>query len=225
MTHNDLRYEFGPYQLDPSKRILTRAGEGIPLRPNILLVLVKHAGQLVVVVLPFNNNTGDAEFDYLADGSTDNVINNLSRISPLRVLSPSAVFRYKSTEHDPRGEGKELRASAVLNFEAANLIRRRWTVRRKWHSVASLNPCARSRSPFYTRHALWICSRNRESFERSSHRAGALLLPARAFRSRGESGGHRSAGGRRLLPRVDDYAELTDGEAKKTFETAFRGMW
>jgi len=50
MTHNDLRYEFGPYQLNPSKRILTRNGEGIPLTPKateILLVLVKHAGQLV----------------------------------------------------------------------------------------------------------------------------------------------------------------------------------
>lgn len=50
MTHNDLRYEFGPYQLNPSKRILTRNGEGIPLTPKateILLVLVKHAGQLI----------------------------------------------------------------------------------------------------------------------------------------------------------------------------------
>src|SRR5215510_2117327 len=48
--NNDLRYEFGPYQLDPSKRILTRDGEGIALTPkanDILLVLVKHAGQLV----------------------------------------------------------------------------------------------------------------------------------------------------------------------------------
>ena len=33
MTHNDLRYEFGPYQRNPGKRIL--------------LVLVKCAGQLV----------------------------------------------------------------------------------------------------------------------------------------------------------------------------------
>src|SRR5689334_7861380 len=50
MTHNDLRYEFGPYQLDPSKRILTRNGEGIPLTlkaTEILIVLVQHAGQLV----------------------------------------------------------------------------------------------------------------------------------------------------------------------------------
>src|ERR1043166_21550 len=50
MTHNDLRYGFGPYELDPGKRILTRDGEAISLTPKateILLVLVKHAGQLV----------------------------------------------------------------------------------------------------------------------------------------------------------------------------------
>ena len=50
MTHNDLHYEFGPYQLNPGKRILTRNGEGIPLTPKateILLLLVKHAGQLI----------------------------------------------------------------------------------------------------------------------------------------------------------------------------------
>ena len=31
----------------------------------------------------------------LADGFTDNIINNLSRVSKLRVMSRSAVFRYK----------------------------------------------------------------------------------------------------------------------------------
>lgn len=110
MTHNDLRYEFGPYQLNPSKRILTRDGEGIPLTPKateILLVLV---------------NTGDVELDYLADGLTHNVINNLSRLSQLRVMSHSAAFRYKTREYDPQRVGKELRAAAVL---VANIDTRR----------------------------------------------------------------------------------------------------
>jgi DNA-binding winged helix-turn-helix (wHTH) protein len=50
MTHNDLRYGFGRYQLDPGKRILTRDGEAISLTSKateILLVLVNHAGRLV----------------------------------------------------------------------------------------------------------------------------------------------------------------------------------
>lgn len=71
MTHNDLRYEFGPYQLNPSKRILTRDGEGISLTPKateILLVLAKPARQLV----------GNDAF-----------------------MSHSAAFRYKTRGHDP----------------------------------------------------------------------------------------------------------------------------
>ena len=51
MPHsNDLCYQFGPYQLDVSNRILTRHGEVISLTPKateILIMLVKHAGQLV----------------------------------------------------------------------------------------------------------------------------------------------------------------------------------
>ena len=49
MPHN-LAYEFGPYRLDLSKRVLMRAGETISLAPKaleILIVLVVHAGELV----------------------------------------------------------------------------------------------------------------------------------------------------------------------------------
>jgi hypothetical protein len=34
MTHNDLRYEVGPSQLNPGKRFLTRDGDGTPLTPK-----------------------------------------------------------------------------------------------------------------------------------------------------------------------------------------------
>src|ERR1043165_4668122 len=193
---NNLCYEFGPYQLDPSKRILTREGEGIPLTPkatDILIVLVKQAGQLVekdellkevwpdtfveeanlsqnvftlrralgddraeprdiqtvarrgdrflaavravpqvanpslsgqsaglasqspvVAVLPFLNNTGDPELEYLADGITSNVINNLSRITQLRVMSRSTVFRYNHQELEAQEIGRQLGAVAIL---------------------------------------------------------------------------------------------------------------
>ena len=48
--HVDLYYEFGPYHLDLSKRVLTRAGETIPLpykSIDILIMLVVNAGELV----------------------------------------------------------------------------------------------------------------------------------------------------------------------------------
>ncbi|HET9528571.1 MAG TPA: winged helix-turn-helix domain-containing protein, partial [Pyrinomonadaceae bacterium] len=68
-----------------------------------------------VAVLPFLNATGNPDIEYLADGLTDNLVNNLSRVSKLRVMSRSAVFRYKSKkELDPRSIGKELGVDVVL---------------------------------------------------------------------------------------------------------------
>src|ERR1044071_4539425 len=68
----------------------------------------------VVAVLPFTNSTGDPDVEYLADGVTDNIINNLSRVAKLRVMSRSAIFRYKTKELDAQQIGRELGASAVL---------------------------------------------------------------------------------------------------------------
>jgi DNA-binding winged helix-turn-helix (wHTH) protein/TolB-like protein len=72
------------------------------------------SGRLVVAVLPFINATGDVSLEYLAEGVTDNIINHLSRVSKLRVMSRSAVFRHKRNEIDPQLLGRELGATAVL---------------------------------------------------------------------------------------------------------------
>ena len=68
----------------------------------------------VVAVLPFTNVMGDPEVEYLVQGITDNIINNLSRISKLRVMSRSAVLRYKTKEIDPQQAGKDLGAQVVV---------------------------------------------------------------------------------------------------------------
>ncbi|HEY6806804.1 MAG TPA: tetratricopeptide repeat protein [Pyrinomonadaceae bacterium] len=50
MPHNNSYYEFGPYRLSITQRILMRAGEAIPLSPktlDLLFVLVRRAGDLV----------------------------------------------------------------------------------------------------------------------------------------------------------------------------------
>ncbi|HET9713102.1 MAG TPA: tetratricopeptide repeat protein [Pyrinomonadaceae bacterium] len=68
----------------------------------------------VIAVLPFLNTSGDHELEYLAEGITDNIINNLSRVSRLRVMSRSAVFRYHTKEADPQKAGRQLGADTVL---------------------------------------------------------------------------------------------------------------
>ena len=68
----------------------------------------------MIAVLPFVNDTGDVDLEYVADGLTENLVNNLSRVSKLRVMSRSAVFRYKKKHLDPWMMGKELGVDVVL---------------------------------------------------------------------------------------------------------------
>ena len=68
----------------------------------------------VVAVLPFANVMSDPEVEYLVQGVTDNIINNLSRISKLRVMSRSSVLRYRNKEIDPQKTGRDLGAQLVL---------------------------------------------------------------------------------------------------------------
>ena len=67
-----------------------------------------------IAVLPFENQNHDSETDYLADGLTDTIINNLSNISSLHVSSRNSVYRYKGKGIDPVAIAKELGARAVV---------------------------------------------------------------------------------------------------------------
>jgi eukaryotic-like serine/threonine-protein kinase len=67
-----------------------------------------------LAVLPFENLSRDPENDYLSDGITGSLINNLATVPKLRVMAQSTVFRYKGREIDPRVVGRELNVRAVL---------------------------------------------------------------------------------------------------------------
>jgi TolB-like protein/predicted Ser/Thr protein kinase len=67
-----------------------------------------------VAVLPIANATGDPAAEYLSDGMTDNIIQRLSEIPALRVMSHSAVFHYKAQDLDARAIGRALGVQAVL---------------------------------------------------------------------------------------------------------------
>jgi TolB-like protein len=67
-----------------------------------------------VAVLHFVNESGDSQTEYLADGVSDSVINSLTRLPELRVVSLSSVMRYKGKQVDPQVIGRELNVRAVL---------------------------------------------------------------------------------------------------------------
>ena len=48
-----------------------------------------------LAVLPFTNGGGDANTDYLSDGITESLIDNLAHVPQLKVKSRNSVFRYK----------------------------------------------------------------------------------------------------------------------------------
>ncbi|HTW64149.1 MAG TPA: hypothetical protein VME17_06015 [Bryobacteraceae bacterium] len=58
--------------------------------------------------------SGSADADWLSDGITESLIDSLSELPNLKVMSRSAVFRYKGKDADPRAIGRELGVRAVL---------------------------------------------------------------------------------------------------------------
>ena len=78
-------------------------------------VIGTHTEQInSLAVLPFVNASSDPNAEYLGDGITESIINNLSQLRQLRVMSSSSVFRYKSRTDDPQKIGRELGVRAVL---------------------------------------------------------------------------------------------------------------
>lgn len=67
-----------------------------------------------VAVLPFANASGDPETEYLSDGITESLINDLAQFRGMRVIARSTVFRYKGKETDPQRIGQDLHVRTVL---------------------------------------------------------------------------------------------------------------
>ena len=67
-----------------------------------------------VAVLPLVNVGGDPNTEYLSDGITESLINSLSRLPDLKVMSRSSVFRYKGKDMDPKAVGHDLGVQAVV---------------------------------------------------------------------------------------------------------------
>jgi serine/threonine-protein kinase len=67
-----------------------------------------------VAVLPFVNDSKDPNVEYLSDGITESIINSLSQLPNLKVMSRNAAFRFKGSNQDPVDAGRSLNVGAVL---------------------------------------------------------------------------------------------------------------
>ncbi len=116
---------------DKSRRLLTRLiprGKGLALSVALLVLLFAgvtlnkfwrtthtDTGFDTLAVLPFVNVAADPELEYLADGLTESLMQNLQQQLPnLRVMARGTVFTYKGREVDPRQVGRDLKVRAVI---------------------------------------------------------------------------------------------------------------
>jgi TolB-like protein len=68
-----------------------------------------------IAVMPFVNESGNADTEYLSDGMTETLISSLSQLPSLSVKPRSSVFRYKGKETNSQTIAKDLNVQAILN--------------------------------------------------------------------------------------------------------------
>ncbi len=72
-----------------------------------------------VAVMPFVNESGNPDIEYLSDGMTDTLISSLSELPNIKVKARTSVFRYKGKDIDPKAIGRELSVQAIINGRVA----------------------------------------------------------------------------------------------------------
>lgn len=74
-----------------------------------------------VAVLPITVAGNDQDLQSAADGITESLIDSLSQIPRLKVMSRTSVFRYRSADIDPRVVGRDLNVQAILTGKLRRL--------------------------------------------------------------------------------------------------------
>jgi serine/threonine-protein kinase len=92
------------------------AAVAIAIGTGAVLRLLPTAGEASrsIAILPFANTSGNADTDYLSDGITESLINTLSQVPDVAVMSRNAVFRFKGRDTDAQAAGQTLKVQSVV---------------------------------------------------------------------------------------------------------------
>jgi serine/threonine protein kinase/Tfp pilus assembly protein PilF len=102
---------------------LLAIGAVIAVTATVAFFLIRTSGRTVapqapairsLAVLPFVNDAGQPSNDYLSDGISETLINTLSQVPNLSVVSRTSVFRYKGKDISPKALADELNVDAIL---------------------------------------------------------------------------------------------------------------
>jgi adenylate cyclase len=98
-------------------RVYAMCAAAIAAMPSVVAAAkrgTRDAPRLSIVVLPFANLSADPDQEYFADGITDDLTTDLSRISGSFVIARNTAFTYKGRPVDAREIGRELGVRYVL---------------------------------------------------------------------------------------------------------------
>ena len=87
---------------------MSKAGPSISDKPHSPPLNPSSPKKPSIVVLPLQNMSGDPEQEYFADGLTENLTTDLSRIGDLFVIGRNTAFTYKGRKIDLKQIGREL---------------------------------------------------------------------------------------------------------------------
>jgi eukaryotic-like serine/threonine-protein kinase len=68
-----------------------------------------------IAVLPFENETNDANSEYLSDGISESLINSLSQLPGIKVSARNSSFKYKGKNADPQEVARALGVEAIMS--------------------------------------------------------------------------------------------------------------
>ena len=74
----------------------------------------KTSGLRSIAVLPLVDLSPESAYEYFCDGLTEEIIQALARVAPLRVVSRTSVMQFKGVARDIRRIGSQLNVNAVL---------------------------------------------------------------------------------------------------------------
>ncbi|MFQ5981831.1 MAG: tetratricopeptide repeat protein, partial [Woeseiaceae bacterium] len=116
-------FAFDKFVLDPTRDAKREQTVAQQARSD---ALVESFGDKSIAVLPFVNMSTDAEQEYFSDGISEELLNLLTKIPELRVISRSSAFSYKGKDIDIPTIAEQLNVAHVLEGsvrKAGNQVR------------------------------------------------------------------------------------------------------
>jgi adenylate cyclase len=104
-------FAFDKFALDPTRDAKREAAVAEQARSE---ALVESYGEQSIAVLPFADMSQDGDQEYLSDGIAEELLNLLTKIPELRVISRSSAFSYKGKDFKLTDIARELNVAHIL---------------------------------------------------------------------------------------------------------------